>query len=483
MTITDRNTTESNNITEKNWTALPVPWAMQYTDRVPKQRYYDPEFFALENELFWPRVWQMACRLEEIPKPGDFVEYEILDQSIVVVRTFDMGVKAYYNACRHRGVKLVQGRGSLPSGFTCSFHGWCFGLDGANTFLYQPDLFAEHNRVGEDLNLTAVRCELWGGCAWINMDDDAPPLRDSLEPFATVYDGWKAETLRTEWWLACRLPVNWKLAMEAFMEGYHVMETHPQLNPPGHKKLTDMVYKQMAQGEKYDVAKVRTAGAIDPQVMVDIYIRFMRLLSDGMAGMTHANDVRIAEGLRDIELPEDPAMALAAWRTALNDAVVKWYQSAGCDIPDLNDLDRRGFNQSINFCFPHYFMLPTFSSASSYRIRPLGPEETLFELWSLTRFPPDRQPGRPTAPEPMAPDDPRWPPIPAQDFSNLPKQQKGLHAKGFEYMRLSDKVEGLISNFERLVDGYLAGLPYEKLIPAIHQVNTTIDMPVADLDF
>ena len=63
-----------------------MPWAVQAVDRIPKQRYYDPEFYALETELFWPRVWQMACRLEEIPKPGDFVEYEILDQSIIVVR-------------------------------------------------------------------------------------------------------------------------------------------------------------------------------------------------------------------------------------------------------------------------------------------------------------------------------------------------------------------------------------------------------------
>ena len=71
--------------------------------------------------------------------------------------------------------------------------------------------------------------------------------------------------------------------------------------------------------------------------------------------------------------------------------------------------------------------------------------------------------------------------IPAQDFSNLPKQQKGLHAKGFEYMRLSDKIEGLISNFERVIDGFLAGLPHERLVPAIQATNTTIDVPVADL--
>jgi hypothetical protein len=71
--------------------------------------------------------------------------------------------------------------------------------------------------------------------------------------------------------------------------------------------------------------------------------------------------------------------------------------------------------------------------------------------------------------------------IPAQDFSNLPRQQKGLHAKGFEYMRLSNQIEGLISNFERVVHSFLAGLPYERLVPAIQRTNTTIDVPVADL--
>ena len=155
---------------------------------------------------------------------------------------------------------------------------------------------------------------------------------------------------------------------------------------------------------------------------------------------------------------------MAAWRGAVNDAVTKWHRARGCDFPDLNDLDRRGVIDPIGFCFPHYFILPQYSSASSYRIRPLGPEETLFEIWSLTRFPGDHSQGRPTPPEPLAPDDPSWPAIPAQDFSNLPRQQKGLHAKGFEYMRLSNQIEGLISNFERVVDGFLAGVPYEQLV-------------------
>jgi phenylpropionate dioxygenase-like ring-hydroxylating dioxygenase large terminal subunit len=134
-------------------------------DRIPKQRYYDKEFYALEAELFWPRVWQMACRLEEIPSRGDFVEYEILDQSVIVVRLDDDSVRAYYNACRHRGMKIVEGSGSRRS-FVCPFHGWCWGLDGANTFVLRPEVFDESNLGADDLSLVPVRCELWGGCAW-----------------------------------------------------------------------------------------------------------------------------------------------------------------------------------------------------------------------------------------------------------------------------------------------------------------------------
>jgi phenylpropionate dioxygenase-like ring-hydroxylating dioxygenase large terminal subunit len=435
-----------------------VPWAVRRPDRIPKQRYYDPDFFALEAELFWPRVWQMACRLEEISQPGDFVEYEILDQSIIVVRTTTDEIKAYYNSCRHRAVKLIAGQGACEGGFVCSFHGWCYGLDGANTYVLQPDKFSKENLQPDDIALKPVRCEVWGGCAWINLDDAAPALRDCLEPYATVHEAWKADTLKVEWWEACRLPANWKLAMAAFMEGWHVPQTHPQLRRPP------------------------PASAQGPRDLVDTNLHFMRELSVGMSGMTHEVDVRIAEGLRDLELPADLRLAAATWQRTLNDAVVKWWRANGHEIPDLNELDRMGLSAPIWYCFPHTFILPTYSSAAAYRFRPLSPEETLMEIWSLTRFPEGSgvRP-RPVPPTPRAPDDPNWPPIPGQDFSNIPKQQRGLHNRGFDHLRLADKIEGLVSNFERVVDGFLADLPYDKLLPAIRKTHSTIDVPIADL--
>jgi phenylpropionate dioxygenase-like ring-hydroxylating dioxygenase large terminal subunit len=452
-------------IVDRRWAALPGPFALEFPDRARKERYYDPDFFQAEVDLLWSRVWQMACRLEEIPEPNDFVEYQILDQSVIVVRTEDLGVQAFQNTCRHRGVRIAEGRGTCESGFTCPFHGWCYGPDGKNTFVTQSKTFAQHNLEPEDLDLTPVRAEEWGGCAWINFDDDAPPLRLCIEPFATTLDAWKVESMRAEWWYACRLPVNWKLAEEAFMEQYHVIETHPQLVIKGR-------------------IPPRNGGPVDPRVLIEAEIHYLRTMSEGMAGMVHANDVRVAEGLGDVELPVDPKLAMATWNRSLNDAVVDWHRGRGSVIPDLNELEDQGLNEPMGYCFPHYFVLPMYSSASSYRFRPLGPEETLMEIWSLTRFPEGEERARPTPPEIWDHDDPRWPPIPAQDFSNLPRQQRGLHARGFEYMRLSERAEGGVANFERTVDGYLAGLPYEKLLPALRAVNVNpLESPIADIDF
>lgn len=441
-----------------------VPHAVEVPDRIPKQRYYDPEFFRLEAEQLWSRTWQMACRLEEIPEPGDWVEYEILDQSVVVVRTDDSTVAAFQNACRHRGVKVAIGRGRADSGFTCPFHGWCYALDGTNTAVTRARTFAEHNLQPGDVDLVPVQCETWGGSAWINLDPGAPALRSCIEPFATIMDGWHLESMRTEWWYAFRLPVNWKVAEAAFLEQYHVLEAHPQLRIPGRLAPKDPT-------------------TFDPRAWVEAELHYLRTMNEGMSGMVHANDVAVAESLAGrIELPADPALAMSTWQRSLNDAVVEWHRGRGSDMPDLNDLDDRGMGDSMAYCFPHYFVLPMYSSASSYRFRPVAPEETLMEIWSLTRFPEGEERARPTPPEPWAHDDPRVPPIPTQDFSNLPRQQRGLHNRGFEYLRLSAGIEGGVANFERTVDGFLAGLPYDRLVKALEAINLNpLERPVLEL--
>ena len=115
---------------------------MTVDDRVPVERYFDPDFAELERRHLWPRTWQMACRLEEIPDPGDYVEYTIADQSVLLVRIDERTVRAYLNACRHRATELAKGSGPFPRGqIVCPFHGWRWNLDGTNSFVYGAHAF------------------------------------------------------------------------------------------------------------------------------------------------------------------------------------------------------------------------------------------------------------------------------------------------------------------------------------------------------
>ena len=441
-------------------------------ERIPVDRYTDPDFFALESERLWPRVWQMACRLEEIPEIGDWVEYEILGRSLIVVRTApgDEGVKAYHNHCRHRGMAIARGRGHSPQGFTCPFHGWCWSIDGENKLVFADNLFRAEQLDASDLRLRACRLETWGGCAFVNLDDDAPPLRDALEPFATYHDAHRVADMRAESWHATVLPVNWKLAMEAFMEGYHAEQTHPQL---------------LARTPRSGYgAGTDTMGFTDPDDVVGSSIYFMKVLSEGMGGgMIHPRDIEVAETIRDMALPDDPMEAIVAWNTRLQDEITKRARAEGAPMPDLNALVADGHVSSVNFAFPHYFLLPVYGNAAAYRVRPLGPAETYFEVWTTTLWPGDETREAPREPVHLEHDDPAWPEVVRQDFANLPRQQKGLRSVGFDAMRLSAQVEGLISNYQRLIDGYLAGLGHERLLPGIQQVSGPIDAPIKDLGF
>ena len=138
---------------------------------------------------------------------------------------------------------------------------------------------------------------------------------------------------------------------------------------------------------------------------------------------------------------------------------------------------------AVEYMFPHFFLLPMIAAMSSYRIRPLTPETCLFEIWSLVLRPEDEEYDTPKQPTFLPYDSQEFPEIPRQDYYNLPLQQLGLHAVGFEEMRLSFSHEGLISNYQRLIDGYLAGIDPQLLAKAQHVVNSGFEAPIADIGF
>lgn len=447
-----------------------VPHRVTNPELIPAERYYDPHFFELEKQRLWPHVWQMACRLEEIPEVGDYTVYDILDRSVIVINTKD-GVKAFHNACRHRGVQLATQPGNCgKKGFICPFHGWRWNAEGACTFVFGKEIFNAELLDPAEIDLAPVRVEFWAGCAFINFDDDAPSLRDTLGPVATRLDARHVDRLKMDWWYGTVLPTNWKLAMEAFMEGYHVMRTHPQL----FDLMPRSAYGPDAEGPP-------PVKAMDAKTAVGTMIDFYARLSTGMAGMVHETEVAVMERLRDMEVPEDPMAAIGAFIARAQAEITKDGLERGAPMFDIPSTNQAHPFRDVEFMFPHFFLLPSFAAMSSYRIRPLGPESCFFEIWSLVLRPEDEPYETPRQPTILPYDSPEFPEIPMQDYSNLPLQQKGLH--NFTVMRLSREQEGMVSNYQRLVDGYLAGLSPETLRAATNTVNSGYNAPILDIGF
>lgn len=215
-----------------------VPWALrqeEFTDlgrrRLAVDRYTSREFFDLEVEHLWSKVWQLACLEQDIPRVGDTIVYEIVGWSFLVVRTAPDRIQAFWNSCRHRGRKLRTNdcaAARVPE-FRCPFHGLAWNLDG--TFKDVPHAFdwdLDHVRA-EEFGLPEVRVETWDGFVFINLDDDAAPLMDHIGDLARHFERWPFARRWKAAHVAKVIPANWKATAEAFLESFHVVATHPQM--------------------------------------------------------------------------------------------------------------------------------------------------------------------------------------------------------------------------------------------------------------
>jgi len=447
-----------------------VPLRIENPELIPAKRYYDAAFFELEREKLWPHIWQMACRLEEIPDVGDYAVYDLFEKSVIVARTKD-GIRAYHNVCRHRGMRLVGASGNCKGrGFICPFHGWRYDVSGRNTYVFGRDVFSSELLEHEKIDLRPVRVEVWGGCAFINFDNAAPSLLESLGPNTAKLDARNAEKLRTEWWYASEVPINWKVAIEAFQEMYHLMRTHPQMH-----SLTPTAF-----GAGDGLTPNRKVSGKEAVAQA---IEYFTSVSEGMASVIHARELEVLESLRDIEVPDDAVEATTVFLDRARAKIRADYRARGIETYDLNAVATEHPSQANEFFFPNFFLLPMFGCMASYRIRPMTPQTCLFEIWSLIPVPDGDNYKSPKSPTVLAHDDPSYPEIVRQDYSNMPMQQRGLASGAIEFQRLSASHEGCISNWQRLIDGYLAGLDPALLVRAQHVVNGGSFLPIRDIGF
>ena len=277
-----------------------------------------------------------------------------------------------------------------------------------------------------------------------------------------------------DWWFGTVLPTNWKLAMEAFQEGYHTMKTHPQLH-----RLSALgnTYGNDADG----LAPNR--GITTGKQTVNMHVDFMARLGSGMGGMVHDSENAVMERLRDMDVPNDPLEATMAFYAAAYEEITKDALERGAPMFDIGKVAQEVEFHAVEFMFPHFFLLPMLGAMSSYRVRPLTAETCLFEIWSLVLRPEGEEYDTPKQPTILPYNSPDFPEIPRQDYFNLPLQQLGLHAGQFKFMRLSKETEGMISNYQRLLDGYIAGLDPQLLAKASSIVNCGFETPITDIGF
>ncbi|CAN5436520.1 hypothetical protein BH23ACT3_BH23ACT3_00710 [soil metagenome] len=196
---------------------------------VPKVRYTSPEFAALEAEYLWTRTWQMACHVDHLRQPGDHVVYDVAGESLIVTRTRDGSIRAYHNSCLHRGTKLRVDDGRVAS-FRCPFHGWKWDLDG-NLAELPADWDFPHVRDDPTSScLPEAKVAEFCGFVFVNMDDTAPPFDEYADKLVEHFSRDFGMADRYVSFHAVKeVPANWKICMEAFAEGYHVIATHPQI--------------------------------------------------------------------------------------------------------------------------------------------------------------------------------------------------------------------------------------------------------------
>lgn len=416
---------------------------------VDAARYVSQQWFDREMQAIWPRTWQWACREEHIEEKGDYYVYEVGPFSVIILRQEDGGVRAFLNSCLHRGTKLrsCEGEGHAHN-LRCPYHGWTWAIDG--TLDKVPCAWDFPHVEAERFSLPEVAVGRWGGFIFINLDEDPQPFEEYLGVLPDHFANWNLADRYVSLHMSKELHCNWKTAMEAFLESYHVYETHPQL---------------------------MTATA-DANVQYDCYgDHVSRFYSAGGTQSPHLDRVMTEQELVDAMLVGDRSMlgeevTVKEGETARS--VMARYlrkifgQQYDADLSSYSDSE---IVDTIEYhLFPNMVLFPGFSLPMVYRFRPIGlrADRTQFEILFLRPVPATGE--RPAPAEVVhVPEHESYASVPGmdaalgyvydQDTANLRAQQLGLTnmlAAGRKTgQTLGNYQEVRIRHFNRTLDKYL----------------------------
>lgn len=419
---------------------------------IQTDRYTSDAYAQRERDAIWMRTWQIAGRDEDLPKPGDWKRYQVLDQSFLIVRGKDGLLRGFVNACRHRGNALCLAEtGNAKRGFLCQYHLWSYDLDGRLKGMLRENLAGPIDK--DENSLLQVSVDTFAGFIFLNPDPEAQPLRDYLgEEVVTLLEPYHIEQFTPVMDVTEDIECNWKVVMDAFEEGYHINGIHPQLLQVLHINPKTARY-QFFENHSVAMAPFEVQGAsVQEQV-------------EGMLALpeTFPGTVAVIPRFQELLAPyrsDDGSVVFpdgVSARILLQQATRDVLTGMGLDVSGLTD-DQMVDNQGW-VLFPNYFM--TVRAGECHIIMSLphpsgDPNKCIWHVASYMYLPEDfREAVRAEAIVVDTPGSHKYFEALQQDYEQMPRQQKGLRNNRLDHMTLV-KEEVVIAHFHSVVDRYMA---------------------------
>ncbi|BDX30499.1 (2Fe-2S)-binding protein [Mycobacterium antarcticum] len=423
-----------------------------YKMTIPTDRYTSPEYAARERDAIWMKVWQIAGRVEDLPKVGDWKKYEVHDQSFIIARGKDQKLRGFVNACRHRGNALcITETGNAKRGFLCQYHLWSYDLEGRLRGMLREELVGTIDKA--DNGLLQVPVDTFAGFIFLNPDPHAAPLREYLgEEVYNLLEPYNIDQFTTVMDVKEAIDCNWKVVMDAFEEGYHINGIHPQLLAVLHINPATARY-QFFENHSVAMAPFEVAGAGDRQQV------------DGMMALpeTFPGTVAVIPRFQELLAPylgEDGNVAFPEGVTAralLQQATREVLTGMGLDVSDLTDnqmVDNQGW-----VLFPNYFMTVRAGECHVVMAAPHPDGDPNRCIWHVTSYIylPDefRDAVRAEAVVVDTPGSHKYFEALQQDYVQMPRQQLGLRNDRLDHISLV-KEEVVIAHFHSVLDRYMA---------------------------
>lgn len=424
------------------------------TAPVDVARYLDPAFARREERHLWTHIWQMACREEEIPNPGDTIVYEIAARSLLVTRQGDGSIRAFHNSCLHRGRKLATLPG-CKNEFRCPYHGIAWNTDGS--FKDNPIAWDFPQWQDKPMGLPEARVATWAGFVFVNLDKDAPPFEQVAAPLIAHFERYGLQDCYIHFHVQKIVKCNWKAAAEAFMESHHAITTHPQLLPyladvnSQYDALSDHVTRQ------FSAQMVSSPFAGREYSEDEIVKAMMGVGSRSRAAVkgAGANDVQVPDGVTARAFMADLSRQLFA-------------EEDGYDYGDRADAEM--VDALLYNLFPNMSFWAGFMPNLTYRWRPNGTdhETSVMDIYLLKRVPKGGARPRPAATFEIGADESILEMGPKagmsaglaavfeQDMANLPHVQAGMAASAIGVIHLAKYSEMRIRLMHQMIDRYMA---------------------------